>query len=220
MKKSLIAALLLTLCGAVGATPQVSGDGACGVRAVDNESFVTCDGGAAPGPVGPDDLATRMEFIAPMPISAMQAWQISQDLGKRVLLVDIRTRAEVFHTGMLLGIDAHAPFMEPLPDDARGRRSALAMDASVRFVERMDDLLSAAHLHHGDPIVLLCRSGERSRLAARLMIEHGYLQVFTVAGGIHGVLTASASEGKRAGLPWTLRNDSGWPLADEPAKAR
>jgi hypothetical protein len=34
------------------AVPAVSGDGACGIRAVDNESFLTCEGDRAPDPVG------------------------------------------------------------------------------------------------------------------------------------------------------------------------
>lgn len=43
--------LALALAGTAEASPAVSGDGACGVRAVDNESFLTCDGDRAPEPV-------------------------------------------------------------------------------------------------------------------------------------------------------------------------
>ena len=178
MTKPFATTLLLALCGAAGAAPQVSGDGACGVRAVDNESFLTCEDGRAPAPVDADD---RGDPAAPMPISARQAWQMKHDLGKRVLLVDIRARTEFRHPGRSPVADARAPFMEPasgLLVEASGGRGG--MDFNPRFLERMDWLLADAGLRHGDPVVLLGESGERGRLAAELMKEHGYLQVFVV----------------------------------------
>jgi hypothetical protein len=43
------------------AVPAVSGDGACGIRAVDNESFLTCEGDRAPEPVGETGNPSRDE---------------------------------------------------------------------------------------------------------------------------------------------------------------
>ena len=77
-KTTLLLAAALALLGAAIATPTVSGDGACGIRAVDNESFVTCDGDRAPAPApeaADDTLPTA--FV----ISARQAGQIKADLG-------------------------------------------------------------------------------------------------------------------------------------------
>ena len=178
MTKPLATAILLALCGTAGAAPQVSGDGACGIRAVDNESFLTCEDDRAPAPVDADD---RGDPVAPMPISARQAWQMKRDLGKRVLLVDIRARTEFRHPGRPPVADARAAFMEPasgLLVSASGGRGA--MDFNPRFLERVDWLLADAGLRHGDPVVLLGESGDRGRLAAELMNEHGYLQVFVV----------------------------------------
>lgn len=87
---NLLLAAALAFPGAAIATPTVSGDGACGIRAVDNESFVTCDGDRAPAPVpeaADDTLPTA--FV----ISARQAVQIKADLGTRALLADIRDYA-------------------------------------------------------------------------------------------------------------------------------
>jgi rhodanese-related sulfurtransferase len=229
MGKPLIAAVLLALSGLAGASPQVSGDGACGIRAVDNESFVTCSGDRAPEPVGPEDHATGTDFIAPLPVSASTAWQIKRDLAERVLMVDIRARPEIAYTGMPLGVDANVPFIEPAPaftiNAASGR---LDMDINVHFLDHMDRKLSSAGLGHGDPVILLCRSGEQSRTAAKLMNEHGYLQVFVVAGGFEGDLAAGGDgtgprrdQGwKSAGLPWTFRLDPHWLHENEPAAPR
>jgi hypothetical protein len=178
MTKPFATAFLLALCGAAGAAPQVSGDGACGIRAVDNESFLTCEDGRAPVPVDADDTG---DLPAPMPISARQARQMKHDLGRRILLVDIRARTEFRHPGRPPVADARAPFMEPAPGrlfSASGGRGG--MDFNPRFLERMDWLLANAGLRHGDPVVLMGESGDRGRLAAELMNEHGYLQVFVV----------------------------------------
>lgn len=53
MKRLPLYFLALALPIGAGATPTVSGDGACGVRAVDNESFLTCEGDRAPEPAAP-----------------------------------------------------------------------------------------------------------------------------------------------------------------------
>ena len=195
MKKPLVTALLLAFCGAAGAAPQVSGDGACGVRAVDNESFLTCVDDRAPPPA---DADARADSIAPMWISARQAMQLKRDLGKRVLLVDIRARHEFHHAGRPPVADARAPFMEPasglLASVGGGRGAA---DFNPRFLARVDALLTDAGLRHGDPVVLLGGSGEVGRLAAELMNEHGYLQVFVVADKLQDRIRADGIAARR-----------------------
>jgi rhodanese-related sulfurtransferase len=223
MKKPLIAAVLLALCGAAGATPQVSGDGACGIRAVDNESFVTCDGDRAPSPAGTGDVLAVAASPPAISIDAKRAWQIKRDLGAQVLLVDIRGRAEVFYTGMPIGADANVPLLEPSRDFAFDAADGqLLMELNTHFLERMDALLNARDLGRSDPVVLLCRSGERSSLAARLLREHGYRQLFVVSDGFEGRLSANADGSevhrergwKNAGLPWTARVDVRWLYSD------
>jgi hypothetical protein len=142
-KTSLLLAASLAFPGAALATPTVSGDGACGIRAVDNESFVTCEGERAPAPApeaADDALPTAF------PINARQAVQIIADLGSRALLADIRE---------------HAP--------------------GSRLLDQLDDALVAQGLRHGDPVIVLVRSRQHGRLAADLMGEHGYHQVFVVS---------------------------------------
>lgn len=156
-KSRCLVAALLALANPSQATPVVSGDGACGVRAVDNESFLTCEGERAPLPAGAQD-AGGGDMPAALPISARQAVQMKADLGSRVLLADIRAQA----------LDLH-------------------------LLERLDDALLAGGLRHGDPVVLLARTAEQGRLAAELMREHGYLQVFTVSDRDEDRLAAQRS---------------------------
>lgn len=193
MNRTLVAAVLLALASPSHATPQVSGDGACGIRAVDNESFVTCLGERAPEPVGPEDARPAAQFPPAMPVSARQARQLKRDLGGNVLLVDLRGRAEAYYTGPSIGADAHVPFMEPAPGYVRAARGGgLEMEIDPHFLERMDEALRAAYLRHGDPVVLLCRTGECRREAAELLREHGYQQLFVVTDGFESAVTAAA----------------------------
>jgi rhodanese-related sulfurtransferase len=194
------------------AAPQVSGDGACGIRAVDNASFVSCEGDRAPAPVDNDT-----SLPAALNVDAHGAWSLLRDFGRRVLFVDIRSRPEVLLAGQPQGIQAHVPFMQPDPNweiDPHSGRARMAFDPA--FLPRLDAKLTAAGLRHGDPVMLICRSGERSRLAAELMREHGYLQVFVVRDGFEGRLVDDEANGvphreggwRQAGLPWKDRVDA------------
>lgn len=191
MERILATAIALALAGASAATPQVSGDGACGIRAVDNESFVTCIGDRAPEPVGPGDPGPALEPPAAMPISLKQARQLKRDLGGNALVVDLRGSAEAHYTGTPLRADAHVPFMEPAPGWILTAQGAIAMQFAPRFLEDMDAALRAAHLRHGDPVVLLCRSAECRREAPALLAEHGYGQLFVVTDGFPAPVAAA-----------------------------
>lgn len=144
-RRHLMTAVMLALANAAGATPTVSGDGACGLRAVENESFLTCEGERAPEAVemqAGDDRG----FPPAMAITARQAIQIKADLGPRVLLADIR-----------------------------------GLEPGLRFLEIMHAALAGAGLRHGDPVILLGATAAEGSLAAELLREHGYRQLFAVA---------------------------------------
>ncbi|MBK6982806.1 MAG: hypothetical protein IPH30_15735 [Betaproteobacteria bacterium] len=229
MKPFLIATLLLASGGLAAAAPQVSGDGACGTLAVDNESFLTCEGGRAPAPVDDEAGAPDAGATGILPVTSRQAWKLKRDLGRRALLVDIRERAEVFYTGMPLGADANVPFLEPVAGFAVDNRTGEPeMTPNAGFLDRIDTLLESARLGRDDPVVLLCRSGERSRVAADMMRRSGYRQVFVVADGFEGPLAANADGTftrrelgwKNAGLPWTARLEPGWLHAQRPSVPR
>ena len=56
-------------------------------------------------------------------------------------------------------------------------------------------------------MLLLCRSGGRSRAAAMALTAAGYAHAYNIAGGFEGDLNATKHRGgmngwKAAGLPW------------------
>jgi rhodanese-related sulfurtransferase len=201
---------LAALSTAVAAAPIVSGPGACGARAVDNAAFVSCidDQPAAPGRAADGG----QQGFRPMYIQPREARRLKAEGSDKLLLVDVRSRAEVVFTGMPAGFDVHVPFMEPAADyrwDAR--LGQVAMDYNLSFLRDLDSALVAAGMRHSQPVVLLCRSGEASAKAAELLVEYGYEQVFVVLGGFEGPgqtlaggqLAPDELGWKSAGLPWT-----------------
>jgi phage shock protein E len=57
-------------------------------------------------------------------------------------------------------------------------RAVLADIQSPDFADKLADL------DRGTPVLLYCRSGNRSRMAGRRMVELGFTDVLDVAGGI------------------------------------
>jgi rhodanese-related sulfurtransferase len=147
-------------------------------------------------------------------ITAQQAWQMKLDPHDDTLLIDIRGRAEAYYTGLPAAIDAQVPFLEPAAGfewNATLREPRL--EFRTDFVAKVDRALRVAHLKHTDPVVLLCGSGDRAPVAALLLQEYGYSQVYVVRDGFEGSLERRAdgsdprTDGgwKNSGLPWTGR---------------
>ena len=112
----------------------------------------------------------------------------------RIKLVDVRTNAERDWVGRVAIPDAQHvavqwslyPGGTPNPD----------------FLEQL-----GAAAGKDDVLLFLCRSGVRSRHAARLATEHGYVNCFDILEGFEGDKDAqghrkTVSGWCRAGLPW------------------
>ena len=89
------------------------------------------------------------------------------------------------------GIDYVVPYREaahPLRwDSARG---SIALEANPEFLAQ---IRAAARAHGGGlatPVVLLCATGDRAAQAAELIRTVGFTEVYVVAGGMDGTVTA------------------------------
>ena len=130
-------------------------------------------------------------------LSAAEAWALlSADPAAQ--LVDVRTVAEWSFVGLPdlspLGRKVHCVEWQSFP----------SMAQNPRFVAQADAALEAAK---GAPVLLLCRSGGRSRAAAMALTAAGYAHAYNIAGGFEGDLNATKHRGgmngwKAAGLPW------------------
>jgi rhodanese-related sulfurtransferase len=129
-------------------------------------------------------------------VSAAEAWDKLKD-NPDAQLVDVRTVAEWNFVGLPdlsgLGRDVHCVEWQQFPTGAPNP------DFVAEAAGNLPDKSA--------PVLLLCRSGARSRAAAIALTRAGYAQAFNVAGGFEGDVDQEGHRGHRngwkaAGLPW------------------
>jgi rhodanese-related sulfurtransferase len=129
-------------------------------------------------------------------LSAAEAWaKLSGDA--RAQLVDVRTVAEWNFVGLpdvsSLGRQVHCVEWQLFPTG----------EQNAAFVSEVTQALNDKEA----PVLLLCRSGARSRAAAIALTNAGFRQAFNIADGFEGSVDADGHRGvrngwKAANLPW------------------
>lgn len=129
-------------------------------------------------------------------VDSRRAWEIlTQD--PKAVLIDVRTRPECRYVGAPdlspLGREALLIEWQAYPDLALNRKFAAEVEAKGVAKDAT--------------VLLLCRSGARSRAAATLLTQLGYRRCYNVADGFEGPKDADGHRGttigwKAAGLPW------------------
>lgn len=129
-------------------------------------------------------------------IDVIEAWhRLGEDPA--AVLIDVRTRAEWQYVGLPdlspLGKEVVTIEWKRYPDNA----------PNGGFVAEISGRALAADT----PILLICRSGQRSRDAAIALTAAGFENCTNVDGGFEGPLDADGHRGsaggwKAAGLPW------------------
>jgi rhodanese-related sulfurtransferase len=129
-------------------------------------------------------------------ISAAEAWQRLKTDPKAQLL-DVRTAAEWNFVGLAdlssLGRRVHCIEWQAFPTGARN--PAFVAEASQALADK------------DAPVLVMCRSGARSRAAAVALTQAGYGQAINIADGFEGDMDEDGHRGNRNGwkqadLPW------------------
>lgn len=85
------------------------------------------------------------------------------------------------------------------------------MEVNGDFAHQVGQRLAQKGLSKHDPVILLCRSGDRSARAADLLADLGYTRVYSLTEGFEGDQDAtgrrSVNGWKNAGMPWSYRLD-------------
>ena len=132
-------------------------------------------------------------------LTPKESWEL---LAKNLegQLVDVRSEAEWSFVGV--------PDLSPL---MRGtvfcewQRFPAATNPD--FVDEVVEALKRTNYRKGAPLLLLCRSGARSRAAAIALSAAGYAPCFNIKDGFEGALDVERHRGaaagwKAEGLPW------------------
>jgi hypothetical protein len=111
-------------------------------------------------------------------VTTDEALQMKRYLGDRALLVDIRGAADA-PAGLALDSDVRVPFMEPVVASIPGSGAIDSqMEFRIDFGPNVDEALRAAHMRHGQPVILMSPFTERAVLAALLLQERGYTKIY------------------------------------------
>ena len=143
-------------------------------------------------------------------VTAKQANDMKNQLGDNTLFVDVRSLEEINFVGTAKNVDAYIPYAELEPQNKiDDKKSSLILNPSGLFVEKMDYMLAAKQKTKETPIILICRSGERSARAAELLKKAGYSQVYSVSDGFEGDMSKenyrTVNGWKNSGLEWTYK---------------
>ncbi len=131
-------------------------------------------------------------------VNPKEAFEILEKQEDAVL-IDVRSTMEYEYVGHPLNA-LHVPIKEP-PD--------WSMEAN--FVNNVDSVLEAHFSDNkekkGVPLLMLCRSGMRSGLAAETLIKEGFTNVYNVLEGFEGDKDENGHRNtingwRFHGLPW------------------
>jgi rhodanese-related sulfurtransferase len=149
-------------------------------------------------------------------LSPRQAHEFVTKNKSKVLFLDVRTRAEPVFTGMATAVDALVPYVDfPELHADWGwdeTRAAYKYEPFNDFAPEVERRLKDKGLTKSDPIVLICRSGDRSSRATNLLADLGYTRVYSVVGGFEGPLNEKTGRRDLGGwkntrLPWSYELD-------------
>lgn len=139
------------------------------------------------------DAARAAAVAAGLPyaggVAPPQAWALVQ--AGLAVLVDVRSAEERTFVGQVPG-SVHVAWA-----------TGTSLTRNPRFTRELE-----AKVGKGTVVLLLCRSGKRSALAAEAAAKAGFSQVFNVLEGFEGELDAQQQRGhadgwRFHGLPWT-----------------
>lgn len=123
-------------------------------------------------------------------LNPQQTWDFLQQHPTAVL-IDVRTKMEHLFVG-------HPPQAIHIP-----WKESPNWQQNPNFVAQVGQVVS----NPNTPILLLCRSGQRSLEAAVLLQQSGYTHLINIAEGFEGALDENKQRGfvngwRFAGLPW------------------
>jgi rhodanese-related sulfurtransferase len=154
----------------------------------------------------PEEKRTKLGLY----VDGKEALELKKSLGARALFLDVRTKAEVQYVGTPVAVDAVVPLVELSPGgEWDEKKSRLLLVPQKDFVPGVTERLAAAGLTRSDPVILICRSGDRSARAVDELAAAGYTRVYTVVDGFEGDLSKDGRRDvngwKNAGLPWSYK---------------
>jgi len=161
--------------------------------------------------IDPSQLPESKRTVSGKYLSANEAYEMVVKNPQKVLFIDIRTPAETQYVGIADQVNLNIPYMLDDYSAWDSKKNRFLMSPNSAFTMKIADALAARSLKKSDPIVLICRSGDRSASAANLLNSAGYSNVYTVYDGFEGDKSKedrrNVNGWKNANLPWGYKLD-------------
>ncbi len=147
-------------------------------------------------------------------LTPYEAYNMKQQQGDNVLLVDVRARPELKYVGASQLVDANIPSRFFNTDFSWSDKSSTFRTAyNEHFVDDFEKLLKLKHKNKDTAVILICQSGSRVPSAAKKLYEAGFKTVYSQYQGFEGIKAKTGiNKGQRvvngwknAGLPWSYK---------------
>uniref|UniRef100_Q3AS07 Rhodanese-like protein n=1 Tax=Chlorobium chlorochromatii (strain CaD3) TaxID=340177 RepID=Q3AS07_CHLCH len=150
-------------------------------------------------------------------LSAKEAYKMKIKDPYSVLFIDVRTPAENEFVGIADEVDKVIPLKLNNHAVWDHKKERYGQYLNPNFVSAIDELVLLKEKDKATPIILMCRSGDRSAEGANLLAKNGYTNVYSIYDGFEGDLeTEGSKKGRRevngwknSKLPWgySLKQD-------------
>ncbi len=160
------------------------------------------------------EVRDKLHTVYGLYLTPHEAFNMKTELGDKVLLVDVRSRAELKYVGASPLIDANIPSRFLNPDYSWSDKVASYRTShNAHFIEDFEKLLAVKNKDKSTPIILICQSGSRVPKAAKALHEAGFKKVYSQYQGFEGIKAKTGiNKGQRlingwknAGLPWSYK---------------
>lgn len=141
-------------------------------------------------------------------LSPYEAFNMKKQQGDRVLLVDVRARADLKYVGASDLIDANIPSRFLDPDYTwSGHAKTYRTVENTHLIEDFEKLLKLSNRDKETPIILMCTSGSRVPGVAKKLKQAGFKTVYSQYQGFEGIkATDGVNLGKRKVYGWKNSN--------------
>lgn len=133
----------------------------------------------------------------------------------KTLFLDLRTPEELLFVGVPAGVDGNVPFGIMNYSKWDDKKKTFVRFPNPDFLANFEYWALDKGTEKSDPIVLICRSGDRSAMGADFLARQGYTNVWSVVDGFEGDLAKDGPNmgrrvvngWKNSGLPWSYDLD-------------
>ncbi len=143
-------------------------------------------------------------------LTPKEAYDMIKANPAKVLFVDVRTPEELYFVGHADGIDKNIPFKYVDYSRTNKKGKGFASAKNKNLLAQFDAALKAKGLTKEDTVITICRSGDRSAMAATILYKNGYKKAYTIVTGTEGNKDKTTHKRtvdgwKNAGLPWNYK---------------